>query len=889
MIIRRRFRPLGKLLQRFGRGQINNYTHTTNMASRADVPPVWESDTQEPLIWSDPDVNPDMPDAASIEAAPTPAIQRRSSVQRKSVPASASTPTPADSGQRRTPPDLWKIHELHTKMLEEEGYRMPPSPWAQPVDPATASRLPAPPSGSKASAVQRRAQSPASQADPSRPPGIPPTPAPPTISGRRRGRVIEEKTPLEMGESSASMPDDETSGWETELETGEDRPDLFEALMSEGVIQRRPDPDLSDAETFVPQFRTTPPEPLVDRESSSPASSTSDSAPAIQRSEALSQPPRPERAARTRPQTPPVFQGSSAPPPVQRQSALPDAASEFYATDDADIPPALVPAPGTTESDLLDMLGLPPDTPVRGLNPASAIQPTTDSPAQTNGPSTPAPSSAPAASVQRQSAPPDVQRAESTPPVQTPGAPANPTPRTAQRVNVPPTSPYRSQTSGEQISPEHVSDSASPSSAPTSLSNPTVMRQPEVPDPQADASEALNYDAADDTGEWSEQPAVSGFTEFFEAAENAQTVNNWPSNEPVEPSFPQWSEPEAANPQPGESLPRANPFPPSSEPAAAVSSAPTRPTARVQRAEAEPDLPYMEEDESESFSDFEDTQPVDLPFTSSSAPMPEPGSQSSVQRAAVPPDEMPGEPYPRMVDPALIEEMAQQPEIPYSWLASDEVEAQSPESPSQTSQTVAPRANRSASSAQTPSVQRAEAPQPDPSQPETGDSSRSITPVGYHIEGLPENRGQAPSGHISHTKTGDTIMRGKVDAGKLGGKTVPEGMSMELPSKTTTDSVPSSATAPSSGSSLTGGSKMAGKAGGGYLAGKTDFSSVPPPSFDTVMSETQTVSETSPDSSSDAESESAPGGQNDVDKLARDVYNLLRDRLRVEQERRSKR
>ena len=889
MIIRRRFRPLGKLLQRFGRGQINNYTQTSNMASRAEVPSVWEEDTQQPLVWQDPDVNNPPPADFGGDAAPAP-VQRRASVQRSPQPAQA--PTPGDSGPRRTPPDLLAIFKAHSQKQEEEGYVMPPSPWARPADSSSDSRQ-TPAQSSTAKPVQRRAQAPAAP-DPtpvSRPANIPATPAPQTVSSRRRGRVIEETTPQIEGEEApvslpqaSSAPTEEAPSWETELETAEDRPDLFEALMSEGVVQRRHDPDLSDAETFAPKFRPTPIETPAERPSP-PTSSFASNAPAantpnVQRSEAA-QPPRSDRAAQTPPQTPIGIQGLAA--PVQRQS---DDASEYYADDEVDMPPSLIPASGTTEADLLDMLGLPPDTPVRGLNPAAAVPPSTTSPAQTSAPSTSTPSSTPAAPVQRQSAPPAVQRTESTSPAQS-STPANPTPPSGQRVNRPPRSNYPQQTSSAQ--PDSADIPAS--SAPTSLSNQTVMRQPQVPETQDNVVEEA------DEAVWSEEPpAVAGFTSFFEAAEAAQSENDWPENAPAEADMPDWSEPESpANEPPGES-PRTNSFPMSNPPAAITSNAPTRPaTPRVQRAEA--DLPYIDEDLLESFSDAEDTQPINLPFTSSAPTTqanstPEASNPRSIQRAVVPSTEWSSEPDPYTDDLSFIEEEASSSEAMF-WSDSDDVEPYSAEYTSQPSE-ITPSGSRPVSSSSTPSVQRAESSPPAASQP--ADSYSSAAPIGYHIEGLPEHRGSAPTGQVSRAKTGDKTMGGD----KLGGKTVPEGMSMELPSKTTTDTVPGAVTAPSSGKT-DGGSNIGGKAGSSpAIGGKTDPGAMPPPNtsstttlntlpVDEAVAEPASSPSGGSDEGSEANPESAPGGQNDVDKLARDVYNLLRDRLRVEQERRPKR
>lgn len=855
MIIKRRFRPLGKVLQRFGRGQINNYTHTTNMASRADVPPMWEEDVQQPLVWAEPDVNPEPADI-STDVAPAP-VQRRLAVQRAPQPA----PVSGDPGPRRTPPDLLRIHEAHMQMLEEEGYRMPPSPWAQPVDPDTVSRLPSPPEVTTTKPVQRRAQTtPAPEPAPaSRPANIPATPAPPTVSGRRRGRVIEEITPPVEGEEAplsapqtSAAPDDEAPAWETELETAEDRPDLFEALMSEGVVQRRYDPDLSEAEVFTPKFRPTPTETPEERPSTpagSQASSTpSASTPNVQRSETSQRAERPEP---TPPSTPTVIQGSASPARVQREL---DDAENYYANDEADLPPSLVPAPGTTESELLDMLGLPPDTPVRGLNPAAAMPTSNTSPAQPGASSTSTPG------VQRQSESPEASN-----------TPANPTPSTSQQVNIPPTSPYKSQTTGEQIAPDDKP------AAPTSLSNQTVMRQPEVSE-------------APDESDWSAEPsAVTDFTSFFEAAQTAVAGDNWQGDEPAEADVSDWSE--SANEPSGDSPRRTNPFPMSNPPAAMTSnSAPTRPnTPRVQRAEA---------DEPEAFSEIEDTQPINLPFSSSAPPpeanthsSPTPSSTPSVQRASQPvSEEAPGEPYPLMADPAFIAEYASAQE-PGFGSESDDDESYSAEYTSQPSE-VTPDTSRSTGSSSTPSVQRSESPRTESSQFETSDAH---PPIGHYIEGLSESRGTAPTGQVSRAKTSDKTIGGD----KLGGKIVPEGMSMDLPGKTTTDSVPGAVTAPISGK-LDDAFKSGGKSGGNpAISGKTDTWGVPPPSA-TATASTVPVDEavadnsSSPPDSSDegsdeANPESESSSQTDVDKLARDVYNLLRDRLRVEQERRPRR
>src|SRR5690606_29882248 len=225
MIIRRRFRPLGRVLQRFGRVRINNYTGVTNLASRVEVPPVWEDSVHEPLIW---------PDADATTAPPA------------SEPEYEPETTPPVGGHR-TPRDLALILELHEQQLEQEGYEPTPSPFAS----AGLSVSGPPLSMGAEPAIQRQPEP--EPAPPRRPRPV----SPPPETSRRRGSAIVEITPPQSDSVETGPPQPEPDApaeWETELESEADRPDLYEALVAEGIVQRRPNPDLDSAEFYTPQF-----------------------------------------------------------------------------------------------------------------------------------------------------------------------------------------------------------------------------------------------------------------------------------------------------------------------------------------------------------------------------------------------------------------------------------------------------------------------------------------------------------------------------------------------------------------------------------------------------------------------------------------------------------
>jgi hypothetical protein len=52
---RRPFRTLGMRMQNFGRQLIHNYMASTNLPAPADLPPAWREDAETPLIWRKPD------------------------------------------------------------------------------------------------------------------------------------------------------------------------------------------------------------------------------------------------------------------------------------------------------------------------------------------------------------------------------------------------------------------------------------------------------------------------------------------------------------------------------------------------------------------------------------------------------------------------------------------------------------------------------------------------------------------------------------------------------------------------------------------------------------------------------------------------------------------
>jgi hypothetical protein len=195
-------------------------------------------------------------------------------------------------------------------------------------------------------------------------------------------------------------------------------------------------------------------------------------------------------------------------------------------------------------------------------------------------------------------------------------------------------------------------------------------------------------------------------------------------------------------------------------------------------------------------------------------------------------------------------------------------------------------------------------------------------PIGYQIEGVSDRRslvsGTPPAGQISRI---ENKFGGKLD-GKMGGKGVVHPPSMP-PSSKGMDAFPGKATevppsAPETSSSQTqepstspngetqppptiaesqGTQSSSAPSGSGGLreritgtpdtgAGGTSESSGT--GTDQTGNESSSPETQAPESVTDAESEQQASGP-DIDRMAREIYSILRDRLRIEQERRTSR
>ena len=206
-MVKRLFRPLGKRLQRFARLRINNFSPMTNTAARTAAPPVWEEASDEPLVWQSP--------VGMAVSEPEPALEPEIEPE-------------TDFGDRRTPPDLALILELHEQRRQQEGELEPPSPFRPAgTSPATIPGAPVqrPPSA-RTQPVQR------SSAQPNAPANLP-----------RRGRVISEVTPTSSQTdptTGETFQPEETPEWEADFDNQPppDRPDLA-ARCIEGKSEAR--------------------------------------------------------------------------------------------------------------------------------------------------------------------------------------------------------------------------------------------------------------------------------------------------------------------------------------------------------------------------------------------------------------------------------------------------------------------------------------------------------------------------------------------------------------------------------------------------------------------------------------------------------------------------
>lgn len=125
---RRPFRTLGMRMQNFGRQLIHNYVASTNMSAPSELPPTWRDDTETPLIWRKFDEGQQIEDIdgpdQGMDRLPqvdfTPQPPARQPVRRKPAPAqSRKSEAPMDPRlsqilafhQRRQGPDDTPVQE----------------------------------------------------------------------------------------------------------------------------------------------------------------------------------------------------------------------------------------------------------------------------------------------------------------------------------------------------------------------------------------------------------------------------------------------------------------------------------------------------------------------------------------------------------------------------------------------------------------------------------------------------------------------------------------------------------------------------------------------------------------------------------------------------------
>lgn len=820
MIIQRRFRPLGTMLQRFGRGRINNYTTVTNLASRAEIAPFWEGAAEEPLVWADPEVaEPDVEAAADVQ--PPRAARRAPQPQRQVQRQPAAPPSPAPSGlvSQQTPSDLAFILERHRRQMETQEYVPPPSPFNRANDaPVGMRQSPRPAAESTVQRQETSAPAPTPPAaQPSAPANVPPVrPAAPT--GRRRGRVIEEITPPQPDsddmELSASVPD-AAPDLEPDFEPEPDKPDLYEALVSEGIVQRRPDTPLNDAETFSPRTPANRPDAPrdVQRQADQPTyidTSPARPTPRRSRSEVIN---RQINAGREAPIADDESQSAEPPPaqpsqPSQPETPVQRSLAESFSDSDAD---SAIPEAGSSEADMLDMLGLPPDTPVMGLR----------APGQ---PSAQPAASPPAPPIQRQPAQPD---------------PVN---------NVPP----RDDATPEITGSDHPTP---PSGTPSAVMRQEIFSGSDRPD-------------AVDSFEDFVAPGPSDVPASFSTAETV-LHDDHEDQGPAPDAAPLQRSPAASSP-------------------ARPDQAPTRPITRrqpdriVRRAPQETAgqnaVDAAAPDFVDDFQDDDDDTPDDIPPSGLPADGMNAASAEGIQRRAAPTP-------PAHATPAwdtAMDDDAPEADVDTSSAAITTVHQAV--TPPATPNTLAQRRSTPPESSPPPVPDGGAL--PSPNQPE-------VPPrAGYKIEGISQvSQSEAAPGQVYRMKTGGKSA--DADMSKIPSS----GLGDALPSKTGNAEPPPPPESPN-GSKL----ELPPELSSAMEAWNTPESDLNPNATTSTSSGSNTTAPASSESQSPtapaqpengdvAAEEAAPGedgGGVDIEQMARDVYNRLRDRLRIEQERRSR-
>lgn len=157
------FRSIGQRVRDFARAHIRSYVPSGELVSRSELPPSWQTDGDEPLVWRD-----DAP-ATPAMGAPAPAESDWE----------ATDDTPASRDFAPTPPVV--THNMLERLMAAHEERMaseetaPPS-ISQPISQPTAQPAP----------VQRQVEAPASAADASETEALPRI-----VTKRRRGAVVD--------------------------------------------------------------------------------------------------------------------------------------------------------------------------------------------------------------------------------------------------------------------------------------------------------------------------------------------------------------------------------------------------------------------------------------------------------------------------------------------------------------------------------------------------------------------------------------------------------------------------------------------------------------------------------------------------------------------------
>src|SRR5262245_16225717 len=65
-----KFQPVGMRMRNFGRSLVRTYIASSNLPAPADLPPSWQANAEQPLVWRKADPSPANPPEETAEAAP---------------------------------------------------------------------------------------------------------------------------------------------------------------------------------------------------------------------------------------------------------------------------------------------------------------------------------------------------------------------------------------------------------------------------------------------------------------------------------------------------------------------------------------------------------------------------------------------------------------------------------------------------------------------------------------------------------------------------------------------------------------------------------------------------------------------------------------------------